>query len=799
MKNNIKISLFLVITTLFTLNSIAQQSICSASEPSVKMAKTWWEDQTNVWTPIGWKDNYLRYTVLYNGALIIDPAHGLMGPRPNSRSFIGKDFMLTFHAAASGLPAPLPEKSVNVRSLDRGYGIQGWDFSHETPLLWTEFRAQEGVIIRAEVFSHQKGSSDVVTGLEPLYAWVRLKVVFVDPIRRPEVYPVTVQMSRVYYEHNDECYNIVSTEPSFAIMVNPDKAPYEQELKAEPYIDNGLQGLYITEPDGKVRLAVQPTDEGRLKFFQVSEGVYALKTMLKAEVGDYVDLLLPMFPEERDFIAEEQVMTYDGALTASDWYWSRKPSTAATFKVPEKYISEAIGSSIKFAPVIAEFDHVTKEYSYLTGAWGYDCLWSTPTSMISHMLVDQFGYHDFTTRYSEIFMKNQGTVKAPGKAYYLHPGYYGSPKTLTSIDWLSDHGAILLQVSTSGLLSGNREFIEHWMPSIVAACDFIKDMSSITDHDGVKGLLPPAVATDEMIETQSVWSIAWNYKGLVTAVKLMKSIGHPRAQEFDDFANQTKTIFQQIYREQAENGERWIDAQGRERYRPPTTLSKEKLGHAFSESFYLDGGPMVLVWAGLMDANDPIMKDVVDFFRYGPNTRYYTPVYNSIWRPSLQHEMSTCEPCYSWNVFYNWRLGDRYRFLEGMYSLFVGAMSQNTYISCEHRHGIQGNLFVAPLAVNLAKLAVIDDQISEGEVHLLRLCPQAWISSDEESIIENLPTEYGRVDLKFYKSKDGKTLNVTFNPIWRDKVPKVILHPVPGIEKVIVNNKTYDGVREIVL
>lgn len=799
MKNSIKFLLLLVATTLFTFDSIAQQSIFPVNEPSVEMAKCWWEDQTNIWTPIGWKNNYLRYTVLYNGALMIDPAHGL---RLNSRPFIGKDFMLTFHAAVNGLPTPLPEKSVNVRSIDRGYGIQGWDFSHETPLLWTEFRAQDGVIVRTEVFSHQKGSSDAVTGLEPLYAWVRMKVIYVDPIRHPEAYPITVQMSRVYYEHNDECYNMVSTEPSFAIMVNPNKAPYEQELKAEPYIDNGLQGLHITEPDGKVRLAVQPTDEGRLSFFQVSEGVYALKAMLKAEVGDHVDLLLPMFPEEKKFIAEEQAMTYDGALTASDWYWSYRPSTAATFRVPEKYINEAIDIGLKLAPIIAELDHVTKEYSYLTGAWGYDCLWSTPTSIQSHMFIDQMGYHELTAQYSEIFMKNQGTIKAPGKAYYLHPGYYGSPKTLTSFDWLSDHGAILLQVSTSGLLSGNKEFIEHWMPSIVAACDFIKDMSAITEHDGVKGLLPPAVATDDLIETQALWNIAWNYKGLVAAVKLMKSIGHPRAQEFANFAAQTKILFQQTYREQVEKGDRWIDAQGKERYRPPTTLSGEKrLGHAFSEAFYLDTGPMVLVWAGLMDANDPIMKDITDFFRYGPNIKYYTPIYNCVWRPSLQHEISTCEPIYSWNVFHSWQLGDRDKFLEGMYSLFVGALSQNTYISCEHRHGMQGQLGVAGIAFQLAKLAVVDDQIAQGELHLLRLCPQAWISSEEKSIIENIPTEYGPVDLKFYKSKDGKTLNVSFNPRWHGKAPKVILHPVPvaDIEKVVVNNKTYNSIKEIVL
>jgi len=771
-------------------------------EPSVEMAKCWWEDQTNIWTPIGWKSNYLRYVVLYNGALMIDPAHGLMGPRPNSRQFVGKDFMLTFHAEPNGFPKRLPSETVNVRSIDGGRGIQGWNFDHETPVLWTEFRVQAGLIIRAEVFTHQKGSSDVVSGLEPLYAWVRLKVIHVDQLKHPDVYPMVVQMSRVFYEHNGECYNLVSTEPSFAIMANPDSAPYGQELKAEHYMDNGLSGMYITEPDGKARLAVQPTDAGRLSFFEVNKGVYALKVMLKAEVGDHVDLLLPMFPEEKEFIAEEQALTYDGALIASDWYWSYKPTSAATFKVPEKYITETVEISVKFAPIISELDHVTGEYSYLTGAWGYDCLWPTPTSMQSFMFLDQMGRHDLTARFSEIFKANQGTIKAPGRSYYQHPGYFGAPKALTSIDWLADHGAILLQIATSGLLSGDKKFIDHWMPSIVAACDFMKDMSAVTDHDGVKGLLPPAVATDDWIETQALWNLAWNYKGLTTAVKLMKSVGHPRAQEFADFAVRTKEIFQKAYREQSEQGDRWIDEHGRKRYRPPTTLSTNKnMSHPFSDAFYLDTGPMVLVWGGLMDADDPIMKDVVDFFRYGPNVKYYTPVYNCIWRPSLQREISTCEPPYSWNVFHSWQLGDREKFLEGMYSMFVGALSQNTYTSCEHRHGIQGMLTGTALCVQLAKLAVIDDQLKDGELHLLRLCPLAWISCKEESVMDNMPTEYGPVSLRFRKSADGKNLDVTFSAKWRGAAPKIILHPVPvsGLESITVNGKKYAADKIITL
>ena len=759
-------------------------------EPDMKTALTWWEEETNVWTPIGWKDNYLRYAVLYNGALMIDPSHGLMGPRQNCRPFIGKDFMLTFHARPEGTPWPLPDSRVNVRSIDYGHGIQGWENDHETPVLWTEYRIQDGLIVREKVFAHQAGASDCVTGMEPLFAWVRLEVIFVEPRRHPQTFPMAVQLSRVYFEHDAECYRGKVNEPSFKIMVNPAKAPYGEPLSFAQ--ENGA--IVVSQPDG-IRMAAYPAGETALSYSTVAKGIWSIRADLKCEVGQHVDILLPLLVQPKEVFEAEAALGYDGALKESDEYWAYRPASAGRVHVPEPYINEAIERNIKFAPVIAEKDRVTGDYSYLTGAWGYDCLWQTPTSMISHMMADQLGYHDLTRRYSKIFLDRQGTTKAPGAGFQLHPGYLGVPKTLTAVDWLSDHGAILLQMATCCILSHDQEIIDEYLPAIIKACEFLKDASALTDHDGVKGLLPPAVATDDEKQTQAVASIAWNYKGLCEAVRLLKRIEHPRAAEFEEFAEQTRKIFQEAYHKIAENGPRWTDDQGNKRYLPPTTLSATPPPfHGFQEAFYLDGGPMILVWAGLMDADDPVMADLVEFFRNGPDKRFYTPIYNCIWRPSLQHEISTCEPCYSWNVFFNWQLADRQRYLEGMYSLFAGGMSQNTYISCEHRHGIQGNLFVGPLAIYLAKLAVIDDQIEDGALHLLRICPKAWLSKEEETVWENIPTEYGPVTLKFRLSKNGKKIIVTFGHEWKTAgKPKVFFHtiPVDGVKHIVINGHRY--------
>jgi hypothetical protein len=210
---------------------------------------------------------------------------------------------------------------------------------------------------------------------------------------------------------------------------------------------------------------------------------------------------------------------------------------------------------------------------------------------------------------------------------------------------------------------------------------------------------------------------------------------------------------------------------------------------------------MVLVWAGLLDANDPLMVASVKFFREGPDWKLRGPRFNAICRPVLEHEISTCEPCYSWNVVHSWQLGDREHFLTGMYSVFVGALSQQTYISCEHRTGMQGNLFALPLAFWMARESVIDDDIKPGELHLLRLCPLAWVSSHEDSLFERMPTVFGPVSLRARLSDDGKTLRVTFHGDWRNQPGKVVLHipPVPGLTTVQLNGKNHRANQEIVL
>jgi hypothetical protein len=120
---------------------------------------------------------------------------------------------------------------------------------------------------------------------------------------------------------------------------------------------------------------------------------------------------------------------------------------------------------------------------------------------------------------------------------------------------------------------------------------------------------------------------------------------------------------------------------------------------------------------------------------------------------------------------------------------FTGGLSQQTWIACETRGGISGCIFST--GIYLARLAVVDDELKPDQLHLLRLAPLAWFKHGDEGTYEKMPTIYGPVTVRTRASKDGKTLDVTYEAKFRIIPKKVTLHipPMPGLKTVKVNGK----------
>lgn len=506
--------------------------------------------------------------------------------------------------------------------------------------------------------------------------------------------------------------------------------------------------------------------------------------------GATIDLLVPMLPTSRDAFMEVFSTGFDHALSESNSYWQRRSARETQFHFPERPLNEFLSRSIQMTGINAELNPDTGEYGLLSGSLMYVTLWGTPTVMNLHMLLDPYGYPDEAARYLKIFQQHQGTRKPPAHGLEKHPGYLGVPEALKPVDWMTDHGAILYAMAYHALVTNDTKFIDDYTETLVRACEFIRDARDSDHHNGITGLMPPGAASDVVKPEQAVWTDGWNYKGLTAALEVLRRIKHPRAEEFAIEAREYKQLFVKAFLQRTEEMPKWRDAAGRSYPLIPSAMigAEQRDGH---HPFYLDTGPLFLVYAGLMDADDPTMRTATAFFRKGPNQSCLDPEGHLFQPPALTYELSSCEPCYSWNIFHSLQRRERTLFLQGMYSMLAGGVSRDTFIGSETRHGISGTLFPNPLAAYLMRLAVIDDHSVHNELHFLRMTPLHWLAA-EGLHFQRMPTIFGPVDMKCNLDADAKTLRVNLKTDFHHAPAKTVLHipPVKGVETLVINGQS---------
>lgn len=752
-------------------------------EPNVEIATNWWPPLTNVYTPIGWKNHLFRFNVYYSGVIMANPC-----PEPDVKALApwnGLGAQISILPSENGLDPDRWRGGTYQMTTDGGrrWGYQGF-LDRPTPVVWTEwrqsFRSAIGFILRQEVFAHVPGARPVATGQEPLFAWIRMSVREVNPTMQPEPCVILVKINKPHiFPEMYEGRNVA---------LRTTDALYPRGLSLELTGDQESRGCLLIEQENRVRTGVLPGQATKFELRQKAGNGQDTNLLITLPVrkGAYVDLLLPMLPEPRTSFEQEMKVGRQQALKECDAYWSKLPSTAARIDTPEPFVNEYLRRNAQFGEIIAQKMPDSGRYTNLTGSQVYARMWATPTTMFDTMLLDTLGYHDAVANYLEIFRDTQGTVKPPGPSFSPHPGYLATPKSLASVDWLSDHGAILHAVCYHALVTDDRDFIDRWLPSIIKACEFIRDARAQTNHDGARGVLPPAVATDRGIPTQAVWNIGWHYRGLTSAVALLQRVKHAQADTWAREAADFRETFVRALREKTRTMPTWTDSAGEKHGVVPTSLLGED---DFSHAFYLDAGPLFLVYAGMLRADDPLMQSTLQFFREGPNHIAFDPYGNHEQPAVLIHEISSCEPCASFNLFHTHQAGDRFRFLEGMYSMLTGAHSRQTYVACETRGGITG--IAGHIGIYAIRLCVVDDLVEPDTLHLLRLVPMAWLKAGREVRFGSIPTVFGPVTVIFQLSQDGKSLRVDHEEQFHHPPRRVVIHapPLPELSEMVVNGK----------
>lgn len=765
------------------------QQINNLSEPNANTACTWWPDLRDFWTPVGWKDHAFRFNVLFNGTILSAPwGHWNRA----MKKWKDQGAQYTFYWPETIFPTPpVPDNpkefKEHIRHIrDRGDIKQGWDKTRG-PVLWTEF-ANQGFLIRQEIFAHILGGKKVETGLEPLFAWVRFSIPYICPalpIKKRQGVSIKIDSPHFYggmsYLEN--------------IGFRREESLYPRDLVLEKV---GKGAKVIEEKTGLVRLGIIHSEEFCIeevitekdKIEQHSWRTLYIEMPVKERA--YFDILLPMIPVEKEVYEQEARLGYDNALKETEDFWSNTLKTKTQITTPEHLINNVLKHILYNISVMGEKSPLDGEYCLLTGSYDYSNVWATASAMCSVMCLDTLGYHDMADKYLEVFRKCQGTLPPAGKDCPIHQGYLTGPENRMLIHWINYHGAILWAAAEHALLTMDKDFINRWKEPIIKACEFIRDARDMKVPGAVEGLMPPGIATDIATQIQAVWNDGWCYKGLVTAIKFFYKTGDTiHADEFAKEARDYQETFIKILREKTKLCPAWTADDGKQYHLVPNSMSCDS--EDYMHAFYFDAGPLMLVFAGLVDARDELMEGTLRWFREGPQRKLFR--YNSTcWQvPVLVHEMASCEPVFSWNIFHSLQLGDRLKYLEGMYSIFAGSVSRQTFTTCEMRGGITGLL---PMTYGyLARCAVIEEK--DDELHLLRMIPMSWLSDKMETVFAEIPTYFGPVTLKIKTDvkKNGTELHILYTPPSRNPPAATILHipPIQQLKKVILNGKKVAG------
>ena len=739
-------------------------------EPNMEIAKGWWTEGPNRYTPINWKDHPSYFGVHHNATVQLIPK-----------------MLLGFND-----PSDRQEGGITMR--DDKSVLQGWS-DCDAPVLWSRWfpfrystKPYDGVQLQQEVFIHVPGAVDVTTGKEPAFAWVRMTVAEVcDGFRLDDQFKLRVKIGSSHLEPG----------PAYPDGLTPDRDNYDPDA-----------GYRLMGPDGTVRLAIAPGQDCTVEFKPgdpEKDLCSLLNILLNMESGAHVDLLMPGDFTGTPYIEtaavnQEMELGYDNSLEETNIYWSKKPETAALFDVPEEEVNEIFRNHLKTAEMVAKyldgepFDgyyYMVSGSVFATSVLKHHPVGPIPTASLTFgYLLNLHGYHSVAEKYLQGFKACQGKFLPVGDHFEPHPGYLGEPRTPHTFSWFSQHGALLWAIADHALLWGKPEIIEEWTPVVVKACDWIQyALSMDPPENGYGGIMPPGLGSDIGVVTQDIWNDAFMYKGLLSALRFLRRIDHPRTQEFTDMAKTYRENYQKAIRDKSSKMETWTHTDGKKRHMVPTSLMGDDGIDGIQAPFGLDIGPMALVWGGLLDADDELMENMRLWYREGPPKRFSLFDQQAFAITCLFHETSSCEPHWSWVMWHSWQLGDRQHYLEAMYSIWMAQLSHQTYSVAETRNST-GRTPYCP-SNGLARFAVIDDEIREDELHLLRMMPLAWLRTDRAARFEKMPTFFGPIDLRVQLAGAGKELDVSFNPNFRYPPQKVVLHipPVDGLRAVRLNGK----------
>lgn len=743
-------------------------------EPDMKIAASWYPRMKNQYAPLGWKNSLFEFLVLWNGDIAAPTKIPL---KRGLEAYHHADAQFNFHWKVGDLLGYGASKLFDNSPIKQEY-LDGWK-----PVIISTSLVH-GLEIKETAFVHFPKTGEVTEGDENLFMWVDFDIKKAIEILVPEneislFVQINAHSLRNSMEAGINSYNIDPAEP------------YAHELS--------LSGTFLLQDDGNIRLALVDSSSYESAYIPVWDdrpgnlenrnGALEIKAIL--ENGRCrLRLLIPMLPASIEELSEEIKLGYDAALNETLGNWEKECSKGVGIEISDKIIENTFKSNPWRMFTIAEKNPVFKEYCINNGSFSYDALWPTPGCLSTVWGLDLAGYHKDAEIYLEVYRNDQGNTNPPGDFYLPHPGFLSTPDSFEAVRWVNEHGAVMWAVAEHYLITRDGQFLEKWLPSLLKACQWIHVQRNNFNHPGVKGIIPPGTATDDAVHGQFIWTDGWMYKGLTSVVRVLSAIDHPEAERWEQEAREYKKVFNEIFLESCNKAPVWTAGDGTVYPFIPTEVSG-KLWNRHRHAFYLDTGPMFLAFAGIIDIENEIYDAVLKWFREGPQVKYWR-FDGCCWQiPVLHHEMSSCEPCYSWNMEINFQRGDREHFIEGLFALLAGSRNTDLFSDIETRNGMFATNFSTPVTFRHFRNALVFE--NRNTLELLKILPAAFLEPGSYIRLDRLPTYFGQMSIHIDCDNSG-SIRIYISVPDRTMPEKVRLHIPPPLfsRDITINGAKYD-------
>lgn len=727
-------------------------------EPSCDLAVVEWPDQLRPIIFIGCKDHLDEFGVMWNGNLtlhtetMIDADRRLVKERP--------DPSLQVSFAVGDKP------DFGNRTVDDGSTVPSLADGF-IPTTRIRIRRQ-GVTLLQEAFAaSESGTCHVSAWNSPVF--LRLRFTVEDPGTGTSPVRLWAQLASNHIHY--------SMETRRNVRILPIAPPYHSKLHVagnELRTTGNKIVMAASRPFRFYGVLPDAFQSIALRYAQLDQNLALFE--LPRSQGATLDLVFPYLPANQASIETVQHSNYERSAQVLNESWKAEASRGMQVNVPEEHLNNLwrFTPALTFmtADLYPNGDHILK-----TSSHHYEALWVTVAAINIFDLI-QRGYFQEAAAYLKPFLdaSRRRPVPNTGDSFDSSKGFITGPSEYLPPTWLSDNGAVLWVASEYYLISRDRAFLDRWLPTMIASVEWIARERALTKLRGGPnaGLLPPSRSSDIPTQGSFFWNDAWNYRGLSSVCKVLEATRSPHAEKWLKEQEDYRTTFQNALREQLERTIRWKDPNGH--MIPSVPMRLGQMAASGESDTYLDTGPMFLGVAGLMDARNETMTWALKWLTEGPNANTEFPDWSNFSQPScLRYEMSSGEPCYSWNIYLRYLRNERLHFLEGFYSLAAGAVSRKFLTGVETRDGIQDlPITNAVIDNHLRNMLVFENEAGVG-IDLLRNSPSKWLEPGKEIRVKDAQTRFGPISLHIRARTNGQ-VEAEIYPPQREAAEWIRLH-----------------------